>query len=325
MTPLYPLRFRPLYKCAVWGGRRFETELGRKLEPDSSFAESWEICDHGEDQSVVEVGPLSGASLHELVAHRGDELLGRHHPQERFPLLLKYLDANQRLSVQVHPDDATARRLQLRDVGKTEAWVVLAASQGSAIWAGFNQRVDSGTLRRAIAGGYLERYLHRFAPVVGQCIFIPARTVHALGDGLMVVEIQQSSDLTLRLYDWNRVGPDGKSRPLHIEEGLEAIDYSQGPVEPHIPQPTPKPHVECLVECEKFVLDRWQFRSPQKAGGDGRCHILTILAGSIFLEADPSGEPLRLGQTVLLPAAVGATGLLPTGDTPAILLDAYLP
>lgn len=325
MAPLYPMRFRPLYKRAIWGGRRLESVLGRKLGPGNDFAESWEICDHAEDQSVLENGPLAGLSLHDLVATRGADLLGRHHPQPRFPLLLKYLDANSRLSVQVHPDDATAARMRLNDSGKTEAWVVLSAGEQSAIWAGFEKPVDREMLRAAISGGYLERYLHQFRPQAGQCIFLPARTVHALGDGLMVAEIQQSSDLTFRLYDWNRVGADGKPRALHVEQALEAIDYVQGPVEPRQPSPTGNPQVERLVECNKFVLDRWQLRSPQRVGGDGRCHILTVLGGTVALDGDPSGGPLNFGDTALLPASFGEVSVRPNDLGTAVLLDAYLP
>jgi mannose-6-phosphate isomerase len=325
MERLYPLRFQALYKHAVWGGRRLETVLGKPLGDGNDFAESWEVADHGADQSIVANGPLAGTSLGQLVRRQGAELLGRHHPQPRFPLLLKYLDAHQRLSVQVHPDDALAARMQLSDPGKTEAWVILAAEPTSLIWAGLKEPVDCDVLRRAIERGDLEPYLHQFRPVAGQCIFLPARTVHALGDGLLVAEIQQNSDLTFRLFDWNRVGPDGRSRPLHIEEGLEAIDCSQGPVEPQQPEPGGPAHVERLVRCEKFVLDRWQFRSPQGAGGDDRCHIITILEGEVRVQDDPSESTLGIGQTVLLPASAGRVELAPEGETACLLLDAYLP
>jgi len=325
MSRLYPLRFVPIYQQYIWGGRRLETVLGRHLEQDGPYAESWEVSDHGHQQSIVETGPLAGAPLGRLVAERGEELLGRHHPQPRFPLLLKYLDADKPLSVQVHPDDHLAARMKLSDPGKTEAWCVLQAEPASEIWAGLSQPADRTTLARAIADGVLERYLHRFQPAVGDCVFLPAGTVHALGAGLLVAEIQQTSDNTFRLYDWNRLGSDGKPRPLHVDQGLEAIDYDQGPVGPERPQPTDRAHVERLVACEKFILDRWEFSSPQTAGGDGRCHIVTVLRGSIGVEGDPSGQRLRRGRTVLLPAAVGPVELTPSDGQPAVLLDAYLP
>lgn len=325
MASLYPLRFNPVYKHYLWGGRKFEQVLGRQLEPGAIYAESWEVADLDQGQSVVQHGPLAGNWLHHLVLQRGEELLGRHHPQSRFPLLLKYLDAQKRLSVQVHPDDDLAARMKLPDPGKTEAWYVLQAEPDSQIWAGFNRRVDRATLERAIHNGVLERYLHRFKPVVGQCLFLPAGTVHALGEGLLVAEIQQNSNNTFRLFDWNRLDKDGKPRPLHIQQGLEAIDYQGGAVRPSEPQPTDRTHVQRLVECEKFILDRWEFHFPQKAGGDTRCHIITVLEGSLAVQGDPSGRPLTRGHTVLLPAATGPVELTPTDQQPAVLLDAYLP
>ncbi len=325
MTTLHPLRFTPVYKDYLWGGRKFGDVLGRQLESGRIYAESWEVADLREGQSVVEEGPLRGTSLHELVIDRGQELLGRHHPKPRFPLLLKYLDAHRRLSVQVHPDDNLAARMGLSDPGKTEAWVVLQADPGSVVWVGFNQPLDRQTLRRAIRAGQLEGLLHRFEPEVSQCLFLPAGTVHALGEGLLVAEIQQNSNNTFRLFDWNRLGTDGKPRPLHIEEALEAIDYRQRAIRPHPPRPTDRAGIEQLVRCEQLILDRRTLAAPQTAGGEGRCHIFSVLQGSVAVEGDPSGAPLGSGRTVLLPAAVGPVTLSPTEEVPAVLLDAYLP
>jgi mannose-6-phosphate isomerase len=326
MTAIHPLRLEPIYKQYLWGGRRFETELGRELDPNGIYAESWEVCDLGpQDISMVQVGPLAGTTLHELVANRGEQLLGVHYPQDRFPLLLKYLDANQPLSVQVHPDDELSRRMALADPGKTEAWYVIQSEPGSVIWAGFSQPVNRKQLEQSISEGTLENLLHRFEPTAGQCVYLPAGTVHALGKGILVAEIQQTSNNTFRLYDWNRVGVDGKPRPLHIAEGLQATDFSQGPVEPVNPSATEHGHVERLVGCPKFVLDRWRLDGPQTVGGDHRCHILTVLEGSIRLAGDPAQCPLNKGQTILLPAALGAAKLTPARDQGALLLDAYLP
>lgn len=323
MDALYPLRFRPIFRRYIWGGRRLGTLLGKPIGPENDYAESWEICDRGSDQSVVQHGPLAGATLGELVARRGGELLGRHHPQDRFPLLLKFLDAARTLSVQVHPDDARAARLTPPDLGKTECWVVLAAEPGSTIYAGLKPGVDREALAEAIRDGRCQELLHRLRPEVGDCVFIAAGTVHALGEGLLVAEIQQSSDTTYRLFDFNRVGPDGKPRPLHVEQGLEAIDYDLGPVGPQPPQTTGRPGVSRLVTCEKFILDRWRFDTPQPAGGDRRCHIVTVLEGSLRVEHDPTGREILPGGTVLLPAELGQVQLSPKGST--VLLDAYLP
>lgn len=324
MERLYPLQFRPLHKRAIWGGRKLASLLGRPLGPSEDYAESWEITDHGDDQSVVADGPLAGTTLHHLVQHRGAELLGRHHPQSRFPLLLKFLDAQQRLSVQVHPNDAQAASMHLGDAGKTEAWVVLMAEPESLIWAGFQRPVSQETLRQAIAAGQVEPLLHQFHPQPGQCVFLPAGTVHALGGGLFLAEIQQTSDVTFRLFDWNRLGPDGQPRKLHVEEGLAVLNYQQGPIEPTPPSPA-GPQRERLVACDKFVWDRWRLQADQEAAGDDRCHLLTVLQGVIQLHGAFETKTLSRGQSLLLPATLGPVRLTPLLDLPAVVLDAYLP
>lgn len=323
MTPLYPLRFRPVLKRYLWGGRRLATVLGKTLGEGDDYAESWEICDRGADQSIVAAGPLEGTTLNDLVAGRGPELLGKHAPQTRFPLLFKFLDAQRTLSVQVHPDDSRAVKLQPPDLGKTEAWVVLAAEPGSVIYAGLKPGLDRPALEQEVAAGSCERCLHQFQPRVGDCVFLPAGVVHALGAGLLVAEIQQSSDTTYRLYDWNRLGPDGRPRTLHIEQALEAIDYRHGPAKPQAPQATNRPYVSRLVDCDKFVLDRWSFNTPQVIAGDDRLHLIAVLAGQVRVPGDAASPPLGIGGTILLPAVLGAVELEPLGD--AVLLEARLP
>ncbi len=295
----------------------------KPIGPEGDYAESWEICDRGRDQSVVAGGPLAGATLAELVAARGADLFGRHHPQARFPLLMKFLDAARDLSVQVHPNDAQAARLRPPDAGKTEAWVVLAAEPGSTIYAGLASGVDRQTLAAAIAQGTCQELLHRFLPAVGDCVFLPAGTVHALGRGLLVAEIQQSSNVTYRLFDWNRVGTDGKPRPLHVREGLDVVDFACGPVLPQHPQPTGRAGVSRLVDCDKFSLDRLEIDQPTAVGGDRRCHILCVLEGSVRLDGDPMPSPLSRGSVALLSASIGSVRVEPRGK--AVLLDAYLP
>ena len=323
MNALYPLRFRPIFRRYIWGGRRLETVLQKTLGPGDDYAESWEICDLGRDQSVVTAGPLEGLTLGRLVADAGPKILGRHHGQTRFPLLLKFLDAAKTLSVQVPPDDARAAKLDPPDMGKTEAWVVLAAEPGGTIYAGLKPGTDRDVLQQAIRNGTCDRQLHRFQPKPGDCVLLPAGTIHALGKGLLVAEIQQASNTTYRLFDWNRLGADGKPRTLHIEQGLEAVDFGQGPIEPQPPQPTDRPTVSRLAQCDKFILDRWRFDRPQPAGGDQRSHIISVLEGSVGVEGDPSEMTLSRGQTVLLSACLGQVRLTPQGRT--MLLDAYLP
>jgi mannose-6-phosphate isomerase len=319
MTLENPLRFQPLFKEYVWGGRRLGTVLGKPIGDGDRYAEAWEIVDHGADQSVVAVGPFAGMTLHELVTAHGPALLGRHHPQPQFPLLLKFLDAQLTLSVQVHPNDEQGAKLTPPDLGKTEAWVVLAAEPGSKIYAGLKPGVERNELERALLAGKCDECLHSIEPRVGDCIFLEAGTVHALGDGLVIAEIQQASNTTFRLFDWTRVDRDGKPRPLHIEQSLDTINFARGPVAAQVPQPTDRPHVERLVDCDKFILDRWQFAAPQLCGGDDRCHLVAVLEGEVSVKQ----QTFRRGESFLLPAACKDAEIKPQGS--AVLLDMYLP
>ncbi len=324
MPDLYPLRFHPVYKHYLWGGRRFETALDRELASDENYAESWEIADHLEGESIVAAGPLAGKSLRELRKSHGESLLGRHHPQDVFPLLLKYLDANQHLSLQVHPDDRCAAQMGLTDPGKTEAWYVIEAEPGGCLWAGFGSPVDRDVVEQALRSGKIEGLLHRVEPQPGDCIFVPAGTVHAIGTGLLVAEIQQMSNNTFRLSDWGRLDADGDPRPLHIEQGVQAIDYSSGPVEPTRGQPTEKSAVTRLVACDQFVLDHWRVQRGERLEGENRFQILTVVAGELTVEGDLM-PPLRRGQTLLIPASCGDLNLASAGESAAEFLVAYLP
>jgi mannose-6-phosphate isomerase len=329
MASLPLLRFAPLFKRYLWGGRRLGTLLGKPIGEGEDYAESWEVADHESGQSIVAGGTLAGMTLGQVVEKYGKELLGRHWDGvARFPLLFKYLDCRRVLSVQVHPNDASAAKQVPPDLGKTEAWVILAAEPGSVVYAGLKRGFDRAALEREVHRATTELCLHKFEPQVGDCIFIPAGAVHALGAGLVVAEIQQASDTTFRLFDWNRVGPDGKPRQLHVEESLTAIDYSAGPVQPQVAQKTDRPFVERLVTCDKFLLDRWRLNGSEPAdhrtiGGDERFHILSVLAGSATISSGAEDQQLTLGQTLLLPASAGVCHL--TAGPGTILLDSYLP
>ncbi len=297
--------------------------LGKSLGDGDDYAESWEVVDHGEDQSVVLHGPAAGQSLHKLVTGSADDLLGRHAGANAFPLLMKFLDANRTLSVQVHPTDEQAARLDPPDLGKTEAWVVLAAESGSKIYAGLKLGVTRAALRQALEAGTCEQLLHQFEPRPGDCVFLPAGTVHAIGAGLVIAEIQQASDTTFRLFDWNRVDADGRPRQLHVDESLAVIDFERGPVEVQRGGATGEPSRERLAECDKFVLDRCLIEEPIAVGGDNRFHLLAVIEGAVDVAGDPAGQSLMLGQTALLPAAAGSVTLSPQGM--ARVLDIFLP
>jgi mannose-6-phosphate isomerase len=310
---LPPLLLTPVYRRFIWGGRGFATAFGRSLPPGDDYAESWELVDRGEDQSVVRAGPLAGATLGRIVRERGEELFG-HAPPPAFPLLFKFLDARRVLSVQVHPDDERAARLDPPDRGKTEAWYVVTAEPGSRIYAGLEPGVGRSELAAAIRAGTCEEVLHAFEPEPGDCVFIPAGTVHAIGAGLLVAEIQQSSDVTYRLFDWNRTGPDGRPRPLHVEAGVEAVTRT-GPVGPVAPAATADPAVRRLVACEFFTLDEVRPDDSWPCGGDGGCHFLAVIEGALRLPDRWSLPPLAPGDCVLLPAAAGEQVVAAEGGT----------
>ena len=186
----YPLKFRPVLKQTIWGCRRLGTQLGKPIGDEKNYAESWEIVDHGDDQSVVADGPLKGKTLAQLISDHPDWFPVSGADAAAFPLLLKYLDCNRVLSVQVHPDDRYAKAMTPPDLGKTEAWYIVASDPGSLIYAGLKTGVDRQVLQRAVSGGRMEEVLHSFHPAPGDVVFIPAGTVHALGEGLLVAEIQ---------------------------------------------------------------------------------------------------------------------------------------
>jgi mannose-6-phosphate isomerase len=335
---MHPLLLTPLYRQYVWGGRRFETALGRDLPPGADFAESWELVDRGADQSIVAAGPLAGHTLGDLVRERGRDLLGRHAPRRSFPLLFKFLDACRDLSVQVHPDDARAARLTPPDLGKTEAWYVIDAAPGSRIYAGLHAGVDREALARALRAGRCDEVLHSFEPEPGDCVFIPAGTVHAIGAGLVVAEIQESSDVTYRLFDWNRTAADGRPRPLHIEAGLEAVTRfgpvapvaapPSSPAQPHAPGAAASTGIASrrLVSCDYFSFDEVRPTGDWSVGGDEGCHFLAVLAGEFELDPRWQLPPLTRGRCVLLPAAIGRQTLSArAGTEPATLLHVALP
>ncbi len=315
---MHPLIFSPLYRTYLWGGLKFASRLGRSLPEGDTFAESWELVDHGDDQSVVRAGPLAGTSLHTLVREQGPALMGRHSGVEAFPLLFKFLDAKRDLSVQVHPDDTRAAKLSPPDRGKTEAWYVVDAEPGSLIYAGLREGVRTDDLRHAITDGTLDRCLHSFAAHPGDCVFIPAGTVHAIGAGLVIAEIQQSSDVTYRLYDWNRVGPDGKPRQLHIDAGLEAVTQFCPVIPRHAPEVVP-PTGFPLATCDYFGLDLFA-AEPTDArvwhlGGDESPHFLAVVRGTLALDAAWGLPPLQAGDCVLIPASLGLQAIAGSSGT----------
>ena len=328
---LPPLRFSPVLKPYTWGGRKLETLLGRELPPGVT-AESWEISAHPNGPTRVVAGPHAGATLDELVERFGLDLVGRRNADvldgSRFPLLIKVLDAAEWLSVQVHPDDAAAARDG--DRGKTEMWVVLQADDGAQLIQGFEPGVDRESFAAAIATGEAENLLHRVPVGAGDVFFLRPGVVHALGPGVLLVEIQQSSDVTYRVFDWNR---NQKDRPLHLERALEVLDFDA--VRPDPVQPAPlgprdtdekSAGDEVLASCRYFETQRLHL-----TGGDvwrGACNgetfeIWGVIEGAATVEGGDAQERLTAVDWALLPAALG--GFQVRADEPATLLRVFTP
>lgn len=224
----YPLTFEPLIKTKVWGGRALQTALGKALPSEDPVGESWEMVDLPGDQSVVAAGPARGATLEDLVHSWGADLMGQAALDGgRFPLLVKYIDAAQTLSVQVHPDEELGRRLGGRS--KSEAWYILEVTPGAAVYHGLVPGVGAAELERALAEGTVERLLERVEVQPGDLVPVPPGTVHAIGAGVLLAEVQQPSDTTYRVYDWGRVGLDGEPRQLHVDQALASVDFERAP------------------------------------------------------------------------------------------------
>lgn len=298
------MAFRPLIKQIRWGGRRLGEVLNKTIGDGNDYAESWEVVDHGDDQSVV-CSPADsefvGLSLNQIVHDHGAELFGSTSPYNQFPLLIKFLDASDRLSVQVHPDDELARTFDPTENGKTEAWVILDAEPGAKLYAGLKAGVTEVDLRTALDRETVEELLHTIEVHAGDCLFIPAGTVHAIGEGVLLAEVQQSSDMTFRLYDWARLGTDGQPRPLHIEESIRATDWEQGPV--GLVQPNSiASDWERLVECPFFTIDRRRVVHRLELDSVNQARVLIGLNGEGEVRFDAGSLPFGLGKTVLVPA-----------------------
>lgn len=325
---MQPLVFEPYLRPQVWGGRRLGELFGKNLPDDGTYGESWEISGHSHHVSLVADGPFAGISLTDVIREHGAEILGTNAPPEKFPLLIKLLDCDKLLSIQVHPDDEIAARLLGDEKGKTESWVVLEVEPEGRIYAGLIDGADESALRAHLASGTLEQCLHSFKPNVGDCLFIKSGTVHAVGGGVVFAEVQQSSDATFRLYDWNRLGSDGKPRQLHIEESLRSIDYSAGPLHPVTPQPLDEAGEVrgfSLVRCKYFNMDRLHVMDFFAHPYTGRFSIVMVLEGTTTLQGADVERTFHRGQTVLIPASCGPLQWKSVTTEPAVLLGVTLP
>ncbi len=307
---LYPLRFVPAMKSYLWGGRGLE-RLGKVL-PAGIVAESWEISGHPDGPGTVADGPLAGSTLPELMQRFGRSLVGTALPPSAlvtFPLLVKLIDANDRLSVQVHPDDAYAAQHENGSLGKTEMWVVLDARPGAKLVYGLRPGVTKELFARAVREGTVAECLNEVPVRKGDVFDIPAGMVHAIGEGLIIAEIQQSSNTTYRVYDYDRADAAGNKRPLHVDKALDVIRFGDGaPPAPLMLAKANGQGVEqtLLVQNRYFAVERIESKGCFQSHADGkRFELLMILDGSAVLSWQGGTMPAATGESFLIPASLG--------------------
>ena len=302
-----PLSFRPLFMERVWGGNALAEMPGKGAPAGKPIGESWELVDREDAQSVVARGPFIGTTLHELWTVFRKDVFGAGVPDSpRFPLLAKILDAQDTLSVQVHPPAHKAA--ELHGEPKTEMWYLLDAAKDAALFAGFRHGTTRARFEQALAEGRAEELLHRLPVRAGDAMFIPSGRCHAIGAGCLIVEIQQNSDTTYRVFDWNRTGLDGKPRALHLAESLASIDFRDH--EPALAQPSG----ETVVSCPLFYVERWTLNAPRAdTSSDGV--IFTVLGGAV----ECAGEKFARGEFFVLPAGASDRTLAPTAPDTSLL------
>ena len=324
---LYPLKFDPIYEYRLWGGRRLADLLTAPLPGDGPIGEAWLLSDRDDQTSRVANGPLKGQTISQLMEQFPEQLLGKLAGRfHRFPLLLKFLDVSKMLSVQVHPTDANTDLLPAGETGKTEAWVVLKAGKESRIYAGLKPGTTADDLRQGLRKETVAENLSYFIPKPGDGVFISAGTVHALGGDVQVFEIQENSDVTFRLYDWNHVDTKtGKPRPLQVEQALACVDFKQGEIVPVVPvveevKPTRR---ERLFFCKHFGLWRLSGELPFKIGEVEKPRVIVCIEGDGQLESYNTRFEINIGDVILIPASVEACIFRP--HTSAIVLEISLP
>ena len=292
----------------IWGGRRLESQFGKKLSPNRKIGESWEIVDRPEAQSVVASGPLKGKTLHELWMGSRKEIFGEVSEAARFPLLIKMLDAQEKLSLQVHPPEKIAAKLGSEP--KTEFWYVAAAEPGAELFLGFGESTTRDQFEKVLREGSAAEHIHKIRVKAGDAVFLPAGRFHGIGAGNLLVEIQQNSDTTYRVFDWNRVDPaTGKPRQLHIEQALQSIDFND--VKPKLIVPKG----ELLVRHELFEIGKWNLDRPRAVAPLGQFAIICCLTGKLTC----ANVDLAPGEFFLLPAQLQDRQLKPLAAKTSLL------
>jgi mannose-6-phosphate isomerase len=299
-----PLAFEPIFMERIWGGRRLESEFRKRLPAAMDIGESWEIVDREEAQSVVRHGPFRDRTLHELWTHDREAIFGNVPDSSRFPLLIKLLDAHEKLSLQVHPPAKTAS--SLGGEPKTEFWYVASAIPGARLFVGLQRPVARDEFERAVRSGSVAELVHTIPVKTGDAMFLPAGRFHAVGGGNLLVEVQQNSDTTYRVFDWNRVADNNKPRQLHVSQALQSIDFTD--VAPKLIEP----EGETLVRHELFEIQKWNLDAPRDAAPPGQFAIICCLSGKLRgVDVD-----LMPGEFFLVPASLQDRQLKPlSGET----------
>jgi mannose-6-phosphate isomerase len=301
------LTFEPLFQERIWGGRRLADLYGKKLPPGVAIGESWEIVDRPEAQSVVRDGPLRGKTLHELWIQDRQSIFGNVPDTTRFPLLVKILDAHERLSLQVHPPEKVAAKLGGEP--KTEFWYVAAADPGAELFVGLQEALTRVQFEEAVRSGTVAEYVHKIRVKTDDAMFLPAGRLHAVGESNLLVEIQQNSDTTYRVFDWNRLDHKSKARRLHIEQALKCIDFND--VGPKLVEP----EGELLVRHELFEVQKWNLDSPRQVAPLGEFAIVYCLTGRLRCAEVELGP----GEFLLIPARLQHRRVEPVKKTTSLL------
>lgn len=326
MTKPYPLKFRTIFKDKLWGGEKIKTILGKDFSPLPNCGETWEISGVEGNISEVAEGPLAGKNLKALIQQYRADLVGKSVYDkfgDEFPLLVKFIDANADLSIQVHPDDELAKKRH-NSFGKTEMWYILQADEGAKLISGFNQPMNREKYLKTFESGRLTDILNEEAVQADDVFFLPAGRVHTIGKGLLLAEIQQTSDITYRIYDFDRTDAQGNKRELHVEEALDAIDYQHYDSYKTHYQPKKNDPVQ-LAACPYFVTNRLEYtQSADRNYQDLDSFVIYVcMEGQAEIIADGKGYSMQKGDAYLIPASIPEVKL--ATDSGFKMLESYVP
>lgn len=324
-SSLYPLKFKPAFKEKIWGGKKFASFFKQKLDPNKKYGESWQISDIEDDISIIENGFLEENSLVDIIELYMGDLVGDHIYNRfglAFPLLFKFIDASDKLSLQVHPNSELAYQ-RYQQLGKTELWYIIDAKPNAGLYIGFKKDTSQEEFLNALKQGNLEEMI-QFHPVKkGDAFFIPAGTVHAIGEGILLAEIQEASDITYRIFDWNRKDENGLERELHIEEALEAINYKQGRGYKMDFEDEPNNSVP-IIKSEFFNISKLLLDSPiHKSYIQIDSFVVYMCTeGEVHFFTEQDHEFITAGESILIPAVITDVDIVPNGKSE--LLEVYI-